>query len=65
MTLATVVYYSGYHPYTMEKIYTAKNKHSKESQRKFFFWYKKEFKDSIIQDLKSKGRNDLVSKLFK
>jgi uncharacterized radical SAM protein YgiQ len=65
MTLATVVYYSGYHPYTMEKIYTARNKHEKENQRKFFFWYKNEFKSSIINDLKSKGRTDLIDKLFK
>jgi uncharacterized radical SAM protein YgiQ len=65
MTLATVVYYSGYHPYTMEKIYTARNKHDKENQRKFFFWYKNEFKSSIINDLKSKGRTDLIDKLFK
>ena len=65
MTLATVVYYSGYHPYTMEKIYTAKNKHDKETQRQFFFWYKKEFKNSIKQDLEKKGRNDLVKQLFK
>lgn len=65
MTLATVVYYSGYHPYTLEKIYTARNKNAKESQRKFFFWYKREFKNSIIQDLKAKGRNDLIDKLFK
>jgi radical SAM superfamily enzyme YgiQ (UPF0313 family) len=65
MTLATVVYYSGYHPYTMEKIYTARNKRDKENQRKFFFWYKNEFKGSIINDLKSKGRVDLVDKLFK
>jgi len=65
MTLATVVYYSGYHPYTLEKIYTARNKDAKESQRKFFFWYKREFKNSIIQDLKAKGRTDLITKLFK
>lgn len=65
MTLATVVYYSGYHPYTMEKIYTAKNKESKENQRKFFFWYKKELRDSIIQQLKNKGRTDLINQLFK
>lgn len=65
MTLATVVYYSGYHPYTLEKIYTARNKKAKENQRKFFFWYKREFRNSIIQDLKSKGRNDLIAKLFK
>lgn len=65
MTLATVVYYSGYHPYTLEKVYTARNKNAKENQRKFFFWYKREFKNSIIQDLKAKGRNDLITKLFK
>lgn len=65
MTLATVVYYSGYHPYTLEKIYTARTKDAKENQRKFFFWYKNEFKPSIIQDLKSKGRTDLIDKLFK
>lgn len=64
MTLATVVYYSGYHPYTLEKIYTARNKKAKESQRKFFFWYKQEYRKLIIQDLKSKGRNDLIKKLF-
>ena len=65
MTLATVVYYSGYHPYTMEKIYTARNHNEKENQRKFFFWYKSEFKNSIVNDLKSKGRTDLIDKLFK
>ncbi|OYT13954.1 MAG: YgiQ family radical SAM protein [Bacteroidetes bacterium 4572_114] len=65
MTLATVVYYSGHHPYTLEKIYTARSKNAKENQRKFFFWYKREFKNSIIQDLKSKGRTDLINKLFK
>ncbi len=52
MTLATVVYYSGYHPYTMEEIYTAKNRSAKEKQRQFFFWYKNEFKNKIIRDLK-------------
>ena len=64
MTLATVVYYSGYHPYTMEKIYTAKNKHAKENQRQFFFWYKNEFRNSIKRELERKGRTDLVKRLF-
>jgi uncharacterized radical SAM protein YgiQ len=64
MTLATVVYYSGYHPYTMEKIYTAKNKHDKENQRQFFFWYKNEFKNSIKTNLEKRGRSDLVKELF-
>ncbi|HPF51774.1 MAG TPA: YgiQ family radical SAM protein [Draconibacterium sp.] len=65
MTLATVVYYSGYHPYTMEEIYTAKNRSAKEKQRQFFFWYKNEFKNKIINDLRSKGREDLITRLFK
>jgi uncharacterized radical SAM protein YgiQ len=65
MTLATVIYYSGYHPYTMEKIFTARDKKAKENQRKFFFWYKKEFRNSIMQELKTIGRNDLIERLFR
>jgi len=64
MTLATVIYYSGYNPYTMEKIYTAKNRQEKENQRQFFFWYKNEFKNSIKNELERNGRGDLVKKLF-
>lgn len=41
MTLATVIYYTGYHPFTLEKIYTAKTKEQKLKQREYFFWYKK------------------------
>jgi len=65
MTLATVIYYSGYHPYTMEKVYTARSQRDKREQRKFFFWYKREFRKSIIRELKDKGRHDMVDKLFK
>jgi radical SAM superfamily enzyme YgiQ (UPF0313 family) len=65
MTLATVVYYSGYHPYTMEKVYTARSQRDKREQRKFFFWYKSEYRKSIIRELKDKGRQDMVDKLFK
>ncbi|WP_245820166.1 YgiQ family radical SAM protein [Mariniphaga anaerophila] len=65
MTLATVIYYSGYHPYTMEKVYTARNQNDKREQRKFFFWYKREYRKSIISELKAKGRQDMIDKLFK
>lgn len=65
MTVATVVYYSGYHPYTMEKLYTAKEKNSKLSQRMFFFWYKRENRKLIEQKLSSIGRKDLIPKLFR
>ncbi len=64
MTLATVIYYTGYHPYTMEKIYTAKSKKEKLSQRKFFFWYKKEYKQQIRQELIKLNRKDLLKKIL-
>ncbi|MBN1819771.1 MAG: YgiQ family radical SAM protein [Prolixibacteraceae bacterium] len=64
MTVATVAYYSEYHPYTLEKIYTARNKKEKLSQRQFFFWYKNEYRKSIINELRSKNREDLIRKLF-
>lgn len=65
MTLATVIYYSGYHPYTMEKVYTARSQRDKREQRKFFFWYKREYRKSIINELKREGRQELIDKLFK
>lgn len=64
MTLATEIYYSGYHPYTLEPIYTAKSKTEKLDQRKFFFWYKPEYKQQIIRDLQRMKRPDLQQKIF-
>jgi uncharacterized radical SAM protein YgiQ len=65
MTLATEIYYSGYHPYTLEPVFTAKTKEEKLSQRKFFFWYKKEYHRAITNDLLKINRPDLLKKLFK
>lgn len=64
MTLSTVIYYSGIHPYTLEKVYTPKTKDEKLSQRKYFFWYKKEYRQNIKKELERKGRKDLIKKLF-
>jgi len=47
MTLATVIYYSGYDPYTMKKVYTARTQAEKKDQQRFFFWYKKENREWI------------------
>lgn len=65
MTVATVIYYSGYHPYTLKKVYTAKSKKEKLAQRKFLFWYKKEYREAIKQELVKMGKKDLLTKLFK
>jgi radical SAM superfamily enzyme YgiQ (UPF0313 family) len=64
MTLATVIYYSGYHPYTLEKIQTAKTAEQKLAQRKFFFWYKNEFRKELITELRRINRPDLEKILF-
>jgi len=64
MTLATVIYYTGYHPYTLEKVYTAKTSEQKQAQKKFFFWYKNEFRRELIAELRMIKRPDLEKILF-
>lgn len=65
MTVATVIYYSGYHPYTLKKVFTAKDKKEKLSQQKFLFWYKKEYREAIKTELIKMGKKDMLTKLFK
>lgn len=64
MTLATEMYYTGFHPYTLEKVYTAHTKEEKLNQRQFFFWYKPEFRRQIMQALQKIGKKELINKLF-
>jgi radical SAM superfamily enzyme YgiQ (UPF0313 family) len=64
MTVATVIYYSGVHPYTLQPVYTAINEKEKKQQHLFFFWYKRENHQHIREKLKSIGREDLIEKLI-
>lgn len=64
MTMATVVYYSGYNPYTMDKVKTAMTFDEKSKQRKFFFWYKEENKNFIKNSLAKIKRFDISKDLF-
>lgn len=64
MTLATEIYYTGYHPYTGEKIYTPTSPEQKLEQRKFFFWYDPAYRADITSTLRKIGRPDLIRKLF-
>ena len=64
MTVATEAWYTGYHPYTLQPIFSAKTQREKLAQRMFFFWYKPEERKSIIQELKRMGRSDLIDKLY-
>jgi len=64
MTVATVIYYSGVHPYTLKPINTVKSKEEKLNQNRFFFWYKRENKDWIRNRLQKAKRPDLIEKLL-
>ncbi|MDF1673229.1 MAG: DUF3362 domain-containing protein, partial [Vicingaceae bacterium] len=64
MTVATVIYYSGFHPYTLKPIKTPKNSHEKKEQNRFFFWYKKENQGWIRSTLLKANRPDLLNKLL-
>ncbi|WP_108821316.1 YgiQ family radical SAM protein [Dysgonomonas sp. Marseille-P4361] len=64
MTLATEIYYTGYHPYTLEKVYTARTKEQKLAQRQYFFWYDKNYRNQIIKSLKKLKREDLIKRLY-
>jgi uncharacterized radical SAM protein YgiQ len=63
MTVATVIYYTGLHPYTLQPVYTAQTANDKKSQHLFFFWYKRENHQAIREKLKKMGREDLVVRL--
>ena len=65
MTVATEAFYTGYHPYTLEPIFSAKSQRDKLAQRQFFFWYKPEERRNIIAELRRIGRSDLIDKLYK
>ncbi|MDE7160549.1 MAG: YgiQ family radical SAM protein [Muribaculaceae bacterium] len=64
MTVATEIYYTGIHPYTGERVYTARTEQQKLAQRRFFFWYKPEARREIIDELRRLHRPDLISALY-
>lgn len=64
MTLSTEIYYTGFHPYTGERVFTATTRDEKLTQRKYFFWYDKTYRFEITQSLKRLHRHDLLRKLY-
>jgi uncharacterized radical SAM protein YgiQ len=42
MTLSTLMYYTGFDPYTGKKVYVARSIEDKRKQKEYFFWYKKD-----------------------
>ena len=64
MTVSTETWYTGYDPYTLEPVFSAKTPREKLAQRQFFFWYKPEERRGIEQELRRIGRSDLIQKLY-
>lgn len=64
MTVSTEAWYTGYHPYTLEAVFSAKTQREKLAQRQFFFWYKPEERRNIVNELRRIGRSDLIDKLY-
>ena len=65
MTVATVIFYSGVHPYTLKPVYTARRKREKRDQNRFFFLYKPEHRAWILKTLDEIYRPDLINKLLR
>ena len=63
MTVSTEAWYSGYDPYTLEPIFSAKTPQEKLAQKQFFFWYKPEERRGIEQELRRMKRPDLIEEL--
>lgn len=64
MTVSTETWYTGYDPYTLEPVYSAKTQKEKLSQRQYFFWYKPEERRNIEMSLRRIGRTDLIHELW-
>ena len=64
MTVATVIYYSGVHPYTLKPTFAPKTKEEKKDQHRFFFWYKQENRQWVKDKLTNAGKPELLARLM-
>ena len=63
LTMATTCWATGYNPYTLKPVFSAKTPHEKQQQRMFFLWYKPEERRQIDKYLRSIGRLDILRQL--
>jgi len=64
MTVSTETWYTGFHPYTLEPVFSARTQREKLAQHLFFFWYQPEQRREIINELRRIHRPDLIDKLY-
>ena len=59
-TISTCMYYTGYDPRTMEKVYVPDSPHEKAMQRALIQYRNPDNYDLVYEALKSQGRDDLI-----
>lgn len=64
MTVSTEAWYTGYDPYTLEPVFSAKTPSEKLAQRMFFFWYQRDQRPAIERELRRLGRTDILDRLY-
>ncbi len=64
MTVSTETWATGFHPYTLAPVFSARTPLEKQAQRMFFFWYKPEERLHIRQELTRLRRPELITRLF-
>ena len=56
MTIATETFYTGYDPYTLEPVFSARTPEEKRAQNRHFFWYKDEREKEKGKSKKETGK---------
>ncbi len=59
-TVSTCMYYTGFDPYTMKEIYTAKTPEEKAEQRALLQYFLPQNREIVLKALKKCGRTDLI-----
>ena len=65
MTVSTEAFYTGLHPYTLQPVFTARTREEKLAQRRYFFWYDKNYRREIMNALRRLHRPDLIARLYR
>ena len=65
MTVSTETWYTGYDPYTLEPVFSAKTPREKEAQRQYFFWYKEGEDDDRTNRTNKTNRTDRTNRTNK
>ncbi|MCX7727248.1 MAG: YgiQ family radical SAM protein [Chitinispirillaceae bacterium] len=63
MSLASVMYYTGLNPYTMENIYISRSIEEKKLQQLFFFLYNKEKRNELRKELLRKNKIEVIRRI--